>query len=135
MPGNQHQNPHAAHDVARVLGQPQEAEQVFDVGRLDELEPAVLVERDVAAGKLDFERHAVVRRPEQHRLLAQLRPPLAMLQDTVDDELRLLVFVGAVDQLRAFARLAGARQRSLPCRSFHSAMTRLVASRIGCVLR
>ena len=76
----------------------------------------------------------MVRRAEQHRLLGQRDALPLVLQDPLDDELGLLRLVVAGDQLR---RGPSARSDqncfSNPCGA--SAMTRLVASRIGCVLR
>ena len=103
MPGNSGKQPRAGHHVARILGQPQEGHQVFDVGRLDELQPAVLVEGDVGPGQLGFQQHAVVRRPEQHGLPPQVDARLAVLQNRADDVFGLVRLVLAVDQPRPLA--------------------------------
>ena len=81
MPGSSGSSAQPGHHVARVLGQPQEGHQVLDVGRLDELQPAVLVEGDVAPRQLGFEQHAVVRGAEQDRLPPQSDARLAVLED------------------------------------------------------
>ena len=54
--GQEQEHPEARHPVARVLGAAQDREQVLDVRRLEELEAAVLHERDVAPRQLDLER-------------------------------------------------------------------------------
>ena len=61
--------------VVRVLQHPQQGEQVLHVGGLQELQAAVLHERDVPAGELDLEQVAVVAGPEQDRLAAAARRP------------------------------------------------------------
>ena len=53
--------------------EPQQRQHVLDVGGVEELQSAELDERDVAARQFDFERTAVVRGAEQHRLLLQER--------------------------------------------------------------
>ena len=70
-PGHQLQHPEAGHPVARVLGEAQDREQVLDVRRLEELQPAELDVGDVAPGELQLELGAVVRGPEQHGLALQ----------------------------------------------------------------
>ncbi len=68
---------------------------------LDEAQPAVLVEGDVAAGELHLERHAVVLGAEEHGLLFELRALLAVRQDALAEPLRLLVLVAAGGEDRA----------------------------------
>ena len=65
----------ARHPVARVRGPAQEGEDVLDMSGLEELQPAELHERDVAARELDLERGAVVRGPKQHGLRLERMPP------------------------------------------------------------
>ena len=77
-PGQELQDPERGDLVARVLGPAQEREHVLDVRRLEEAQPAVLDERDAAPGQLDLEHGAVVGGPEQHGLLAQRHPGLAV---------------------------------------------------------
>ncbi len=50
------QHAEAGDAVARILGQAQHGQQVLDVRRIEEFEPAELHERDVAARQLDLER-------------------------------------------------------------------------------
>ena len=55
----------------RVVGQPEQGDEVLDVRGLQEAQPAVLHVRDVAAGELELEQVGVVRGAHQHGLLAQ----------------------------------------------------------------
>ena len=52
--------------------------------RVEELQPAELDEGDVAPGELDLQRSRVVRGAEEHRLLLQRHPGLAVLQHLFD---------------------------------------------------
>ncbi len=88
------------HLVARVLGPAQDCQHVLDVRGLEELQAAVLDERNVAPGELDLERVAVVRRPHQNRLVAQQEPFLASLEDHLGDHLGLARLVLDGDQKR-----------------------------------
>jgi hypothetical protein len=72
--------------VARVLGPAQQRQHVLDVGGLEELEPAVLHERDIAPRQLQLQARAVRRGAKQHRLLLEPQPFLAARQHAVDDE-------------------------------------------------
>jgi hypothetical protein len=63
------------------------------VGGIEKLEPAEFDERNVAAGKFDFERTAVARCPEQHRLLLQQHAGFAVLKDALDDAAGLVGLV------------------------------------------
>ena len=71
--------------------------------RLDELQPAVLAEGDVAPGQLQFEGDGMVRTAEEHRLLPQRDSLLAVFQDRADNEPGLFVLVFAGDELRLCA--------------------------------
>ena len=53
--GEQLQHPERRDRVTRVFGPAQHAQQVLHMRRLEELEPAVLHERDVAPPQLDLE--------------------------------------------------------------------------------
>ena len=68
---------------------------------LDEAQPAVLVEGDVAAGEFHLERHGVVLGAEEHGLLLELRTLLAVREDALAEPLRLLVLVAAGGEDRA----------------------------------
>ena len=87
-----------------ILGQPQEGHQVLHVGRLDELQPAVLVEGNVRAGPV---------RPPSSMLWCDARnstacrrrstPASRCFQNLADDVFGLVGFVLAVDQPRPLA--------------------------------
>ena len=97
--------------VARVLRPAQDRQHVLDVRGLDEFEPAVFDERDVAPGQLDFEQRAVVRGAEQHRLAAQIDPGLAVVEHAIGDIGGLRRLVGRGDEARQLGRGAGRDQR------------------------
>ena len=69
--------------------------------RLQELQPSVLDERDIAAGQLHLEHVAVMRCPEQHGLAAERRPALSMLQDLAAHRVALLRLIQAGHEHRA----------------------------------
>ena len=100
------QHAKAGHAISDVLRPAQDREHVFDVRRLDEFEPAKLDERDVAPVELDLEHGAVARGPEQHRLVLERLPRLAILEDGLGDAVGLRDVVGDRDQRRP--RAAGA---------------------------
>ncbi len=103
-PRQQHQHPRGGDLVAGILRQPQEGQQVLDVGRLHELQAAVLVKGNLAGGQLGLQQDAVVRGPEEHRLAPQVDPLFAMREDAADQVCRLVLFVLAGDQRRPLAR-------------------------------
>ena len=71
--GQQLQHAKRRDAVARVVGPAQHRKQVLDVRGLEELETAVLHERDVAAHQLELEQVAVVRGAKEHGLAPQRR--------------------------------------------------------------
>src|SRR6202051_4837842 len=73
---------------------------VLEVGGVEKFQSAELHERDVPARQFDFKRTAVVRCPEQNRLLFEERARLAILQDAFDDEASLVGLVADGDELR-----------------------------------
>ena len=87
------QHAEGAGRVPRVFGQPQDRQRVLDMRRFEELQAAVLHERDVPPGQLDFQRVAVVGGAEEDRLLAQRDARLEVLQDAADQVVALLVLV------------------------------------------
>ena len=92
--------------VVRVLQDPQQGQRVLDVRGLEELQPAVLHERDVAAGSSTSSTSRVVRRPEQHRLIAAARRPRSRCRSTL-----VHTDVGLLGLVRhRFAAPAGARR-------------------------
>ena len=98
--GQQVQQPEARDAVARIFDETQQRQHVLDVRGIEKFQPAELYERDVAAGQFDFERTAVARCPEQHRLLLQERAGLAVLQDALDDAAGLVGLVAYGNELR-----------------------------------
>jgi hypothetical protein len=88
-------------------------------------QPAVLDERDVAPRQLELEQIGVVRRPHEHRLLAQGRAALARVEHALTDLGRLRGLVEAHHQLwRAPARAL--RPQCLPVGA-----GRLLGDRVG----
>ena len=92
--------------VAEVVGDAEQADEVFDVGGVEVADAAVLHERDPPLGKLELEQTRVMPRPHQRCLLSECGPLLVCAQDLVADLDRLLELVSAVDELRAGAALA-----------------------------
>ena len=70
------------------------------MGGVEELQSAELHERDVPARQIDFERAAVAGGSEQNGLFLQQCAGLAVLQDALDDEARLVGLVADRDELR-----------------------------------
>jgi hypothetical protein len=81
--------------VAGIVEDPQEGEQVLHVGALEEPQPSVLDERDVAPGQLELKPVAVVPGAEQHGLLVEGNAALAVLEHAVAHEARLGQLVDA----------------------------------------
>ena len=104
--GEKLQHAEARHPVARVLGEAQQRQHVLHVRRIEELEPAVLDERDVAPGQLDLELAAVMGGAEEHRLLLQRHACLAVGEHPLDHVARLVGLVGDHHQRRLVAGLA-----------------------------
>ena len=80
-----------------------EADQVLDVGGLEEAQPAVLHVGDAPPRQLELEQVAVVRGADEHRLLAQRDALFAMGEDPLAHRVDLGVLVGAPHELRPFA--------------------------------
>ena len=104
--GHQLQHPEAGDAVARVLDEAQQRQHVLDMGAVKEFQAAELHEGNIAAGEFDFERPAVMRGAEQHRLLLQRRAALAVLQDAFDDVAGLVGLVADADEMRPLGRIA-----------------------------
>jgi hypothetical protein len=104
------------------------------VGGVEKLQSAELYERDVPARQLDFKRTAVAGCPKQNRLLLEERAGLAVLQDALDDEARLVGLVADGDELR-FGSGRPFRPEVLGKRSLARPITPLAAARIVCVDR
>jgi hypothetical protein len=110
--GEEQEHAVPAHLVARVLEHAQERQHVLDVRRLEELEPAPLLERHPARRELDLELRGVRRGAEEHRLGAQREPAVEQLEHAVGDEPRLGPGVAAAHQPRPFGA-AAAREEGL----------------------
>ena len=87
--GQKLQHAKGRHRVARVVRPAQHRQHVLHVRGLEELEAAILDERNLAAQQLDFEDVAGAGIAEQDRLLAQQHARFAALQDLAADELGL----------------------------------------------
>ena len=98
------QDTEPAHLVEGVLEDPEARERVLHVGRLHELQAAVLHERDVPPGELDLEVVRVMGRAEQDRLRLQRDAFLAMREDRPADGVALLGFVEARPERSAAPR-------------------------------
>src|SRR5687767_11942373 len=72
--------------VTRVLEYPQKSEHVLDVSCLEELQPAPLLERNLATGELDLEVRRHVTRAKKNRHLPERCALLVQLENPVDDE-------------------------------------------------
>ncbi len=68
--------------------------------RVEKFQPAEFDERHVAPRQLQFERRAVMRGAEQHRLRFQRRARLAVFQHAGRDVARLIRLLAGRDQLR-----------------------------------
>ena len=86
--------------VARILYEPQQSKDVFDMGGVKKLQAAELHEGDIATGELDFERSTMGGRAEEHRLLFKEGSFLAGFEDPLDDVARLIGLVAHGDQAR-----------------------------------
>src|SRR5215216_5304540 len=96
------QQPKTGDAVARIFDEPQQRQHVLDVGGVEELQSAILHERDVPARQFDFKWTAVAGCPEQNGLLLEDRTGLAVLQDALDDEAGLVGLVA--DRVAAWLR-------------------------------
>ena len=84
----QAQDPVPRHFVAGVVQQPCGADEVLDMGRFEKPEASVLPVRDLPRRQLYLDQVAVMARPHEHGLLAQVHPALVGLQNPVDDRPR-----------------------------------------------
>ena len=80
------------------------------MGGLEELQAAVLHERNLVAQQLELELRTVAARPEEHRLLAQSDSRLASREDPGDDVVRLRTVVRDRHQAGPGARAAARGQ-------------------------
>ena len=100
--------------AVRVGGEAQHREHVLDVRRVEELQAAVLDERDVAPRQLELERVAVLAAAKEHRLALQREPRLAQREDALGDPRRFRRLVLDPDQRRPLGRAA--RRSRVPWR-------------------
>ena len=118
--------------VPRVVRDPQHRERVLHVRGLEELQAPVLHERDVPPRELDLEHVAVVTGAEQHGLLSQRRPALAVLEDLPADGVGLVALVEAGEQPGAHAALAlGPQHLLVPLRRERDHRVRRIEDRPG----
>ena len=103
-------HPKARQPAARVLRPAQHRQKVLDVRRLQELQPAELDKRDVAARQLQLQRGTVVAGAEQHRLLLEPQAALALRQHMVGHPPCLGQLIGHRHQQRALGAGAVAPQ-------------------------
>src|SRR3989442_1137592 len=108
---DQQQQPVPADRVVRVLDHAQVREDVFDVSRLIELDPASLHERDVPPREFDLQVERVEAGAEQDGDLPQGHAFLPQFQDALRDEPRLRVLVRRCDQHRRGALALTGEQR------------------------
>ena len=104
------QHPECGDLVARVLGPAQQTEHILHVPRLEELETAVLHERDIAPAQLDLEQIGMVRGAHQHRLPFQIDPALAVLEHPLHDVIHLRLLVLRRHEQRLLLGPAGREQ-------------------------
>src|SRR5205085_6543179 len=87
--------------VYRVCEHSQDGEHIFDMRRLQELQPAVFDEWNIASGELKLQQIAVVAGAEENRLPAERHALFAEFEHLFAHLHALLVFVGAREQHRA----------------------------------
>ena len=92
--------------VTAVFAKAQQRQHILDVRRFEEFQAAEFDERDIAPGQFDLERAAVMRGAKQHGLCLERQAALAVVQNALDDETRLLGFVRHAHQKRTLGRRA-----------------------------
>ena len=120
------QQPEPRQLVARVVGEPEQADEVFYVRSLEKSQAAVLHVGNAPARELELEVVAVMRGANEHGLLPQGDALLAVRQNLLAHGLDLRVFVATADEARSF----GARRR-LGAQPRHESFGRGGADRIG----
>ena len=113
MPSCSRTSRNQASSIGGIGHHPGRGEEVLHVRGLGEPQSAVLHVRDAARGQLDFQQVAVVRGPDQHRLLLERHARLILGQHSRADLPCLGGLVVAADELRPLARAALGRQRQL----------------------
>ncbi len=94
----QAEQPEPGEIVGRVGHHPGCCQEILDVRRLGELQPAVFHERDAAGGQFDLKHITMVRGPDEHRLLAQVQAGLMRRKHPGADLARLGCLVVAAHQ-------------------------------------
>ena len=92
-PWDQQQHAETCDPVARVLGETQQRKHILHMGEVEELQPAELHERHIAAGEFHLKLAGMAGGAEEDRLLHQPLARLAVLQNLIDDMARLIGFV------------------------------------------
>ena len=108
--GQQLRHPESRQPATRVLRPAQHRQKVFDVRRRQELQPAKLDKRDVAARQLQLQRRTVVASAEQHRLLLEPQAAFALRQHMIGYPSRLGQLIDHGHQQRALGAGAVAPQ-------------------------
>src|SRR6478672_7194570 len=91
--GKQQQDAIPADFIARVFQYSQEGQHILDVSCFEEFESAPFLEWDFSVRELDLEISGHVTCAEEHRYLAQPRAFFMQLEDAIDDEARLSLFI------------------------------------------
>src|SRR5437868_7426537 len=109
--GNKMHQPVGGNTIARVLGETQQRQYIFNMSGIEKLQTTKFDKRDVAAGQLEFQRSAMARCPEQYGLLLQQRARFPVFQNTFDNAAGLVWFIAQRYKLRVCAP-ASDRSRS-----------------------
>ena len=105
-PGKQEQKAVPTHFVPRIFEDTEKREHVLYVRGFQKLEPAPLLEWNLAVGELDLEIGRHVACAEEDSDLAKAGTLLVQLEDPVDHESGLLLLIARGDQPRRFATSA-----------------------------
>ena len=116
---HEHQDPVPAHLVPWIVDDTQKGEDVFHMRRLEEFESTPLLERDVTVHELDLEIGRHITGAEDHRDVIQCKAVFAELENSIDDEARLLFFIAGRHQ--PWANAAGPFRPEILGEPFRSA--------------
>src|SRR4029078_6693454 len=81
------------HLITRVFQYSEESEHILHVCRFEKFEPAPFLERNFSIRQLDLQIRRHVSRAEKNGHLAQRSPFLVKLENSVDDESSLRIFI------------------------------------------
>ena len=98
------QNAEGHHPVKGIFSPAQHREQILDMGRFQEFEPAKFDERDVPAAELDFENSTVMACAKEYSLLLQRHAFFPVGKHAFHDELGLRRIVLNRDKSGLFRR-------------------------------